>query len=342
MNEERKRIPIEVEDLLVFHTIAHALASSNDVDQILETILAQMESFVPAEFWSMLILDRDADELYCAIASNPQTDWSTLRLSPREGVSGWVMQNGRTLILPEDDARLADGSEFSRLDPNFKIRSVIAMPLIGRNGTLGLIQLVNPDAARMNDATIAMLHILSDYAAIAIENARDVAHIRHLTITDEVTGLHNVRHLFERFERELEETLTEGSPFSLAFLDIDFFKDVNDQYGHLNGSEVLGKVGELLARQMGDLRMCFRYGGDEFALFLPGINNDKAGEKMNTLLNELASTLFEMRDGTELELTASIGISTAPADGTTVKELIATADARMYLAKAHGRNRVEC
>ncbi len=341
MNEERKIIPIEVDDLLAFHTIARALAASNDVDQILETILAQMESFVPAEFWSLLILDRDTDELYCAIASNPQTDWSTLRLSPREGVSGWVIQNGRTLILPEDDERLADGSEFSRINPSFNIRSVIAMPLISREGTLGLIQLVNPDAARMNDATIAMLHILSDYAAIAIENARDIARIRHLTITDEVTGLHNVRHLFERFEPELAEALAEGCAFSLAFLDIDHFKDVNDQYGHLNGSELLGKVGALLAREVGDLRMCFRYGGDEFALLLPGMDHKEAGTKMNDLLKEVASTLFEMRDGTELQLTASIGISTAPQDGTTVKELIATADARMYLAKSKGRNRVE-
>lgn len=341
MNEERTIIPIDVEDLRVFHTIARALASSNDVDQILETILAQMESFVPAEFWSLLILDHDADELYCAIASNPQTDWSTLRLSPREGFFGWVMQHGRTLILPENDERLAEGSEFSRIKPNFKIRSVIAMPLISRDGTIGLIQLVNPDAAKMNDATIAMLHILSDYAAIAIENARDLARIRHLTITDEVTGLHNVRHLFERFERELDETLAEGSSFSLAFLDIDHFKDVNDQYGHLNGSEILGKVGALLAREMGDLRMCFRYGGDEFALFLPGTKHKDASTKMINLLNELASTLFEMRDGTELELTASIGIATAPEDGITVNELIATADARMYLAKSKGRNRIE-
>lgn len=342
MDKKDRMQPIQVEDLLVFHTIARSLASNSDIEQILKTILAQIETFVPVDFWSLLIHDKQADELYCAITSSPHTDWSTLRLSPREGISGWVMQNGRTLILPEEDERLAEAAVFSRVHPHLKIRSVIALPLVSRNGTLGLIQLVNPDAARMNDATIAMLHILVDYAAIAIENARDLAHIQHLTITDDVTGLHNVRHLYERFEREMTQTLSEGRAFSFAFLDIDHFKDVNDQYGHLIGSEVLAQVGKLLAAEMGDPRMCFRYGGDEFALFLPGISREEASLKMTSLLNKLASGLFEMQDGTALQLSASIGIATAPLDASTVKELIAAADSRMYLAKATGRGRVQC
>lgn len=334
--------PIRLEDLHAFHAIARALASSQDVDQVLETILSQMEKFVPVELWSLLILDPESGELYCAIASNPQTDWSSLRLNPREGVSGWVMQNGRTLILADADERLAQESVLINPKSPLRIQSVIALPLIGRKGTIGLIQLINPDTEKMNDTAIAMLHILADYAAIAIENARDMARIRQLTITDDVTGLHNVRHLYERFENELADVLSDGRAFSFAFLDIDHFKDVNDQYGHLNGSEVLAQVGRLIARQVGDLRLCFRYGGDEFAILLPGADRQEACARMTELLNEVGTTFFEMNDGTELQLSASIGIATAPQDTKTVSDLIAVADARMYLAKSNGRGRVEC
>ncbi len=343
MNDSGKDVaPIRLEDLYAFHAITRALASSQDVDQVLETILSQIEKFVPVEHWNLLILDPESNELYCPIASNPQTDWSKLRLSPSEGISGWVMQNGRTLIVAEEDERLAKESALINSKYPLRIHSIIALPFIGRKGTIGLLQLINPDAAKMNDTAIAMLHILADYAAIAIENARDLARIRQLTITDDVTGLHNVRHLYERFENELDDVLADGRSFSFAFLDIDHFKDVNDQYGHLNGSEVLAQVGRLIARQVGDLRHCFRYGGDEFAIFLPGADREEARTRMEELLHVVGTTYFEMNDGTELQLSASIGIATAPRDAKTVSDLIAAADARMYLAKSNGRGRVEC
>ena len=84
------------------------------------------------------------------------------------------------------------------------MRSVIAMPLRGRKGVQGVIEILNPRASQMSDYTIAFLHILCDHAAIAIENARDVARIQQLTITDDATGLYNVRHLYKMLEQELD------------------------------------------------------------------------------------------------------------------------------------------
>ena len=98
----------------------------------------------------------------------------------------------------------------------------------------------------MNDYTIAFLHILADHAAIAIENARDVARIQQLTITDDTTGLFNVRHLYDVLGRELEALRPADCRVSLAFLDLDRFKLVNDVHGHLVGSELLARVGQRL------------------------------------------------------------------------------------------------
>ena len=92
------------------------------------------------------------------------------------------------------------------------MRSVIALPLRGRKGTHGAIEIFNPRSDQLTDYTIAFLHILADHAAIAIENARDVARIQQLTITDDTTGLFNVRHLYDVLARELDRCGTQGRP----------------------------------------------------------------------------------------------------------------------------------
>ena len=119
-----------------------------------------------------------------------------------EGVAGWVAQHGETMIVPEAglDPRLASNGAVM---PH-KVRSVIAMPLRGRKGTHGVIEIFNPRADQMTDYTIAFLHILADHAAIAIENARDMARIQQLSITDDCTGLYNARHLYDVLGRELD------------------------------------------------------------------------------------------------------------------------------------------
>ena len=185
-----------------------------------------------------------------------------------EGVAGWVVEHGETLIVPESEDTIP---ACSRRSPRTRacVRSVIAMPLRGRKGTQGVIEILNPRASQMTDYTIAFLHILADHAAIAIENAHDVARIQQLTITDDTTGLYNVRHLYEVLEQELERSGRQRQPVSLAFIDLDRFKLVNDVHGHLVGSELLARVGARLQELSREQDICFRYGGDEFVILMP-------------------------------------------------------------------------
>ncbi len=331
------RIPID--DLLVFHQLARSLTSSFDLATILRTILENMERFIQADLWSLLMLDESRNDLYYAIASGGEEEaLRDLRVKVGEGIAGWVVEHGETLIVPEaeGDPRLYQaGSEGLT-----KIRSVIALPLLGRKGTQGAIEILNPRRDQLTDYTIAFLHILADHAAIAIENARDMARIQQLTITDDTTGLFNVRHLYDVLGRELERCNKDRIPVSLAFLDLDRFKQVNDVHGHLIGSELLSRAGQRLQELSRPQDLCFRYGGDEFVVVMPETGVEEANVVATELHRALTTTRFRMNGQLELTVSASVGLATAPGDGSTIHTIIGAADSRMYDVKTDGRGRV--
>ena len=329
------RMPLD--DLLVFHQVARSLTSSFDLDTILRTIIEHMERFIEADLWTLLMLDEARQELYYAItAGGEESSLRGLRVKVGEGVAGWVVEHGETLLVPEahEDPRVKAGAKPS------SVRSVIAIPLRGRKGTHGAIEIFNPRADQLTDYTIDFLHILADHAAIAIENAHDVSRIQQLTITDDCTGLYNVRYLYEVLGREMERCARLALPVGLAFLDLDHFKRVNDEHGHLVGSELLARTGERLRELSRKEDWCFRYGGDEFVILMPETGAEAALAQVRALHSALLETEFTMKNGLKLRVSASVGVATAPTDGATVHAIVGIADARMYAVKAEGRGAV--
>jgi diguanylate cyclase (GGDEF)-like protein len=333
-NETENRTPLE--DLLVFHQLAQSLNSTFDLDTILRTILEHMERLLEAELWTLLMVDDEQQDLYYALAaSGEESALRDLRVKFGEGVAGWVVQHGETLIVPEatTDPRAVEEYAGNRQT----VRSVIALPLRGRKATHGVIEIFNIRPEQMTDYAITFLHILADHAAIAIENARDVARIQQLTITDDTTGLYNVRHLYNVLAAELERANKRDQPVSLAFLDLDRFKMVNDAHGHLVGSELLALTGKRLVELSRKQDLCFRYGGDEFVILMPDTSAETAAAAVTRSQRLLNETRFRTRNGLILTVKASVGLATSPIDGTSVHAIIGMADSRMYHAKSTGR-----
>ncbi len=335
----------KLRDLLVFHNVARALTSSLDRDAILHAIMQQMEQFFKPETWSLLLMDEAHNDLYYAVAVGyASADLRDQRVPVGHGLAGWVALHGESLIVPEVneehrfDPRFATLANEVSSTSNLRIRSAICMPLRSRNRTLGVIQLFNYRLDTLTDYTISFLHVLCDYAAIAIDNARAVERIQELTITDDCTGLYNVRHLYRVLDDYSDPANHGGAPFSLIFIDIDHFKNVNDQHGHLVGSHILKEVGQTLRAGLRRQDIVFRYGGDEFVVLLPGAGKRAAQNVAERILKNMRDRRYG--NVLSLEIRASFGVATWPEDGPSVHEIIRSADSMMYLVKGTTRDNV--
>jgi diguanylate cyclase (GGDEF)-like protein len=324
----------QMDHLRVFHEVARALTQVLELEDILTTIMDKMAQFFGPERWSMMLADEATQELYYAIAvGEDSASLKGLRVPMGEGVAGWVASTGNPLVVP-DVALDPHWSAFSRAHPELKIQSIACVPVRSDNKTLGVIQLLNSKLDLESEYSISFLRILCDYAAIAIQNARRMKLIQELTITDDCTGLFNSRHLYTMLDEQI--ALAAGrrnTQFSLVFIDLDHFKQVNDTHGHLVGSRLLSEVGNLMKRCLGPDNACFRYGGDEFVALLPAMGKQAAIDATTRLWEALRENKFLTAQGLSLTLAGSFGLATFPEDGNTTAAVIRSADTMMYAAK---------
>ena len=327
-------------ELTIFHDVAKALTSSLDLDSILQTIMEKMAEYFRPDTWSLLMVDEKKDELYFAIAVGTAAEaLSTARLKVGEGIAGWVAKHGEALIVPDvqRDPRFSP-----RLDEitQWQTRSIICMPLRSRHRVLGVIQLVNANVQGLSEQELFFLQTLCDYAAISIENAKSVEKIQELTITDDCTGLFNARHLYKTLETEVYRSARFGYQFSVIFIDLDHFKQVNDTHGHLVGSRLLAEIGYLVKEQLRLIDFAFRYGGDEFVVLLPQTSKDQAVVVARRLQESLRTGNFCSEQGLNLNVRASMGLATYPHDAQTPHDIIRQADEMMYMVKNTTRDNI--
>src|SRR5215467_1535305 len=323
----------QTQELHIFHDVAKALTSSLDLDSILQTIMEKMAEYFRPDTWSLLMVEEAKMELYFAIAVGAASEaLKNIRLKVGEGIAGHVAKYGEKLVVP--DVR-ADKQFTKRIDEvtQLETHSIICVPLKSKLRVLGVIQLVNVDMAHFTHEEEFFLQALCDYAAIAIENARSVEKIQELTITDDVTGLFNARHLYKTLETEVYRSARFAYEFTVLFIDLDHFKQVNDTYGHLVGSKLLSEIGYLIKAQLRLIDYAFRYGGDEFVIMLPQTSKDSALTVAKRLRDNLRTTPFCSEEGLNLTVKASIGLATYPHDAKTPHDIIRQADEMMYLVK---------
>ena len=341
MSEAAGTSPIRLsQELSIFHDVAKALTSTLDLDSVLQAIMEKMAEYFRPETWSLLMVDEQKNELYFAIAvGSVAKALSDTRLKVGEGVAGWVAMHGEAVIVPDaqNDPRFSP-----RVDEitQWQTRSLICMPLRSKHRVLGVIQLLNVNVQALSEQEVFFLQALCDYAAISIENAQSVEKIQELTITDDCTGLFNARHLYKTLETEVYRSARFGYQFSVIFLDLDYFKQVNDTHGHLVGSRLLAEIGYLIKAQLRLIDFAFRYGGDEFVVLLPQTSKEQAVVVAKRLQDSLRAGTFCSEQGLNLQVRASMGVATFPHDAQTPHDIIRQADEMMYMVKNTTRDNI--
>lgn len=329
------------EELASMIEIGKALTSCLDVHAILETIMKQVERLIKPKSWSLLLVDSDTGDLIFEIAvSSVSEHLKGVRLERGKGIAGWVAQNGQSLLIPDvsKDERF---SEHFDKELAFTTRSIVCVPMKIKDQVIGVIELINSyEELHFDESDIQLISAIADFAAIAIENARNYKRISELVITDDLTGLFNSRHFGQLIENEVKRAGRYGETFSLVFLDLDHFKGINDTHGHLVGSRMLSEFGRLVGENVRASDLAARYGGDEFAIILPHTGKEQAVKMACNLLDAMKETRFVSDDNIPIKLTASFGVATFPDDSDSRTGLIKAADCAMYDAKAAGRSGV--
>jgi diguanylate cyclase (GGDEF)-like protein len=331
----------EAGEIAVFQELGKALTSSLQLDQVLRTIMEKIDEFLRPDNWSLLLLDEAKQELYFELAVGKASQaLKDVRVKVGQGIAGWVAQHGEVVIVPDTSK---DTRFFGKVDEKTKMetRSIVAVPVNFRDTCLGVIELINcvgPEGFDPRD--LKLLEALSDFAAIALENARHVKRIHELTIMDDCTSLYNARHMGVILDTEIYRSQRYNYEFSIVFIDLDHFKQVNDTHGHLVGSRLLAEIGEAMKTNCRLIDFAFRYGGDEFVLLLPQTSKGNAINVARRLHKLIRETLWLKSEGLNIRLTPSMGLAAYPVDSKTKEGLLHLADEAMYQVKNANRDRV--
>ena len=217
---------------------------------------------------------------------------------------------------------------------------VLAVPLICGERILGVIEGIREgkDSHAFKKSEVALLDCLSLPIASALANAVRIAEAERLSQTDDLTKLHNARYLRQFLLNEIRRARRYGTSVAALFLDLDDFKRINDEHGHLVGSHVLMEIAAVILSSVRDTDAVARYGGDEFVIVLPDTGIELAGAVAERIRQKISRHYFTGGRRLQLSLTASFGVATFPKHASSPQQLIACADTAMYEAKAAKKN----
>jgi len=336
-----KAPPTSARRLAILTDVVKTANSILEPRKVIELVVEKIRQLIPSEAWSLLMVDEEKQELVFEAALGAKgKEAASIRPKIGEGVAGWVAESGKPAIVNDvkRDPRFAPHVDAKT---SFETRSILCAPLISRGRTIGVLEILNKRGGSFTKTDLEQVLTLVEPCAIAIENAILFQRTEQLTITDDLTRLFNSRYLNLYLGREIKRCKRHGIPLSVIFLDLDGFKGINDQYGHLAGSGTLTEVGGILALGVRESDILARYGGDEFIVVLPETPASGALVIAERLRRAIEEHRFLEPQGIAARISASFGISTYPDHALSPEGLIQKADQAMYRVKEREKNGIE-
>jgi diguanylate cyclase (GGDEF)-like protein len=336
----------------IFCNIGRVLTSSLNPHDVFQTVMEIIGHYFSPQNWSLLLMEKDTGRLKFEIVMGTDTNkLEGVYMEKGEGIVGWVCLNGKPLLV--EDAQ--NDPRFSpRADQiiNFNTRSVVCAPLLnGNNRVMGAIELINkivPPSAKLyagsssateiipsnktfTEMDMYVLSSIGAFTGIAAENAFLHQKVKDLAMIDGLTGINN-RHFFnEKLQREMEGVKRGKHTICMLMIDVDNFKDINDNYGHLTGDNVLCDIADILKSSVRESDVLARFGGDEFVVLML-FSGEPEGLELAKRIWELIRQWNTSAKVPGLKLGVSIGIHAAGPEN--VDNLLLKADQELYRCKS--------
>ncbi|MET0445706.1 MAG: diguanylate cyclase, partial [Pseudorhodoplanes sp.] len=324
--------------------ILEMIARNESLEMILEALVLLVEAEVERTSGAIMLLDRDGRRLHHGAGPNLPGAYRRIvdgvAIGPSVGSCGTAAWRGVPVIVDDvmTDPLWAD---FSTVAQRYGLRSCWSTPILtAQNNVLGTFALYSPEVRQPTPREMELVAMATHIAGIAIERKRGDERIHFMAHHDELTGLPNRAFFKERMAKTLHHARRNGRKVTVAYLDLDNFKDINDSLGHGAGDEVLKEMAARMADGVRASDMVVRLGGDEFVVVLVHQSNHDTG--ITRRLRELHKAVRKPipYHDKQIAVTCSIGVAAFPSDGGTAEELLANADTAMYRAKQLGRDKL--
>lgn len=309
------------------------------LDDAVNTVIAKtFELLAKADLCILFLVEDDTQELALRVARG-RTGQVSVKSKQGDIFDQFVLKQRQALIVFDTEKDFRFNLDLIPMEIKREFRSLIITPLISNRKVVGIIRVESRDPESYMSDDLRLLAVISDLAAVAIDNAGLYHRIEELAIRDGLTGLYCCRYFKTRIAEDIVKASRIKQPLSLLMVDIDNFKSYNDKYGHIAGDIVLKGISEELqgCLELGDLAA--RYGGEEFVVILFGKDKTAARNAAEVIRKKAEAREFVLRDSST-HITVSIGCAAFPDDSVSGEELIRFADSALYIAKKEGRNRV--
>ncbi len=331
---------IKVRDLRAAYELVSSLHFSGDQNGAANTALAGLQDLIKADRWAIYLFS-DSKGLEGSTLEAIAVRKAGQKTARDEEEWGRLLDMDRDLpIGSESKAAKRAAAGMGIVKRKERGQFVVAVPLICGERILGVVEGIregsNSRAFKKTD--VALLDSLSLPIASALANAVRIAEAERLSQTDDLTKLHNARYLRQFLLNEIRRARRYGSSVAALFLDLDDFKQINDEHGHLVGSHVLMEMAAVILSSIRDTDAVARYGGDEFVIVLPDTGTELAGQVAERIRHRITRHNFNGGRRLSLSLTASFGVAAFPKHASSPQQLIACADTAMYEAKAANKN----
>lgn len=324
--EERKAAQLEAINLIARQTTAVL-----EIDELMEKVCTLVLKAFPVDHAVILLLEDGYLVFRSHLGKFSPKFADGQKIPSNEGLCARAIETGKPVL--ENDVL-----DVSGYLPGFaETRSEVCIPLISFGETMGVLSLESAKVNAFDVTDLPSLESVADICANAIQNARYFEKIRHMAYVDGLTGLFNRRYFEKTIELEIERSKRYQGAMSVIMFDIDQFKRLNDEFGHLVGDDVLRQVSTLFVQNLRKVDIACRFGGEEFAVIVPETTGDHAFSVADKLRRVIAQTAFL---GVPRPVTVTAGVASFPANGTTRDELVRAADEALYAGKQAGRNMV--